>query len=163
MYSLKNIGSWNAILEASNYYSLTFSYQRNHSPSDTFACMVPRLIVSIFLLHFTLEFAKAQNQNSKFTPWVDSPSSNDATPRFITNDSLAECMVVPDDWSVVHTRFIVDHPHGIFRRGILVGSEIYERYVICVSSKWRNLDLRAASNDMQFALTPHRSSAIVVH
>lgn len=51
-------------------------------------------------------------------------------------DIISECMVVPDDWSVVHTRFIVDHPHGIFRRGVFVGGEIYKGYVICVSSKF---------------------------
>lgn len=44
-------------------------------------------------------------------------------------------MVVPDDWSVVHTRFIVDHSHGVFCGRVLVGGEIYKGYVICVSSK----------------------------
>lgn len=55
-------------------------------------------------------------------------------------DALTECMVVPDDWSVVHTRLIVDHSHGVFCRRVFVGGKIYEGYVICISSKFANLD-----------------------
>jgi hypothetical protein len=52
-----------------------------------------------------------------------------------TVPDISECMVVPDDWSVVHTRFIVDHSHGVFCRRVFVGGEIYEGYVICISSE----------------------------
>jgi hypothetical protein len=55
----------------------------------------------------------------------------------------AECMVVPDDWSVVHTRFIVDHSRGVFCRGVFVGGEIYQGYVICISSESRKSQLAA--------------------
>jgi hypothetical protein len=53
--------------------------------------------------------------------------------------SFSECMVVPDDWSVVHTRFIVNYTHGVFCGRILVGGEIHKRYVICVSSKLHDI------------------------
>lgn len=49
--------------------------------------------------------------------------------------SLSECMVVPDDWSAVHTRFIDDHSYGVLCRGVFVGGKIYEGYVICISGE----------------------------
>ena len=47
-----------------------------------------------------------------------------------------ECVVVPDDWIVIHPQLIADHSYGLFCWGVCMGSQIYKGYVICISCKF---------------------------
>lgn len=77
--------------------------------------------------------------------------------------SLSECMVVPDDWSAVHTRFIDDHSYGVLCRGVFVGGKIYERYVICISGECSDRHIKSLLHEQNCNFAIFRSSATVVH
>jgi hypothetical protein len=62
---------------------------------------------------------------------------------------VSECVVVPDDWIVIHSRLVADHSHGLFRGRICMGDQVYKGYVISVCCEYIDLNQETFNNIQQ--------------